>query len=246
MPALHPNNLFLVQINAFVLLVLVAGGLATCLLGYPLFRVLLTAFGLVAGIAGGMDLVDLLRGDSAATFDFVVACAALGCLGGLLAWFACRVAFSLGAAWLVASQVAALVGVIVDSPGSPVVWIIGLLIGLATGVIAYGYMRSAVIITSAVVGAALAVYAITLLLFGERSGPDLMDSTFGQGRPWVAWFLVLLAVALAAGGMWLQAQLADAVGDRFMPRTRRRKRRGRNDRRNDRGGTEVRPKFTHV
>ena len=212
MPALHPNNLFLVEINAFVLLVLVAGGLATCLLGYPLFRVVLAAFGLVAGIAAGIDVAHLARGASPAGLDFAVACVVLGAVGMLLAWFACRVAFSMAVGWLVASQAAALVNVITGSNGA-LVWIIGLLLGLAAGTLAYGYLRSAVIITSSIVGAVITVYAVTLLLFGERSGEDLINSTFGQGRPWVAWLLVFVAVGLAAGGMWLQTQLADAVGE---------------------------------
>jgi hypothetical protein len=244
MPALHPNNLFLVEINAFMLLVLVAGGLATCLLGYPLFRVLLAAFGLMAGIAGGMDVAHLARGADPATLDFAVACVVLGGVGLLLAWFACRVAFSMAAGWLVATQVQALTGVITGSPDGAMVWVIGLLLGLAVGVLAYGYMRTAVIATSSIVGAVIAVYAITLLLFGVRSGEALLNSTFGQGRSWVAWLLVLIAVGLSAVGMWLQTQLADAVGDRFMPKTPRRKRRGRGGRR---GRTaEVRPRFTRV
>lgn len=245
MPALHPNNLFLVNINAFMLLVLVAGGLATCLLGYPLFRVLLAAFGLMAGIAGGMDVAHLARGESPAILDFAVACVVLGGVGMLLSWFACRTAFSLGVGWLVAAQAAALAGTMTGAPDGALAWTIGLLLGLAAGVLAYGYMRTAVIVTSAVVGAVIAVYAITLLLFGERNGEELISSTFGKGRPWVAWFLVLVAVVLAAGGMWLQTQLADAVGDRFMPKTPRRKRRGRSGRHRG-GSTEVRPKFTRV
>jgi len=244
MPALHPNNLFVIDINAFLLMMLVVGGLATCLLGYPLFRVLLAGFGLLAGIAGGMDVAHLARGASPATLDFAVACIVLGAVGLLLAWFACRVTFSLAAGWLVAAQTQALVGVITGSPDGALVWVIGLLLGLAAGVLAYGYLRTAVIAASSIIGAVITVYAITLLLFGVRNGEALLNSTFGQGRSWVAWLLVLIAVGLSAVGMWLQAQLADAVGDRFMPKAPRRRRRGRGGRRG--GSAEVRPRFTRV
>jgi len=239
MPPLHPNNLFVTEFNGFVLLLLVIWGLATCFLGYPLFRILLATFGLAAGIAGGMALAGALR-QTPTGLDYAVACVTLGILIALVAWYVYRIAFAAGVGWLVAAEAATLVGWIIGSPDGTIVWIIGCLLGLAAALVAYGYLQRAIIVVSSLVGAVVTVYAVTLLLFGQSGGEGLIASTFGQGRPWVAWFLALVAVALSAGGMILQSRLVHAVGETFMPKARETRRRS------GRGSTEVRPRFTRV
>ncbi len=237
--AIHPNSFFIVEIHALLLLVLLVWGLATCFLGYPLFRVLLATFGAAAGMALGTDLVGLLR-ETPGNMDYIVACGALCILGALLAWYLYRWAFALAVGWVVTALMSSLVGWFIGSPGSVLSWVIGALFGLAVAVIAYSYLRLIVIVASSAVGAVMTAYAGALLCTGSRTGEQLIDATFGDGgRPWVAWFVVLMAVVLAAVGMVLQTQLVHAVGERFTPRILLRRRKGGRS-------TKVQPRFTRI
>ncbi|MHC4563599.1 MAG: TM7S3/TM198-like domain-containing protein [Planctomycetota bacterium] len=231
---LQPIHLFAANSNALLLLLVFAWGVANCFLGYPLFRVLLAVVGALAGLAGGVDLVHAVRGEGASTGDFLVACLALAILGGLLSWYLYRMFFSLAAGWLAAALVAAMFG------SSTVGWVIGGVLGLACGILAYNYLRSAIIFVTALAGAVGCVYAAALLVTGGRNWEGLMDATLGKGKPWVAWFLALVAVGLTALGMAVQGQLSHAVGERFMPRPRRRGKRGPS------GSTEVQPRFSKL
>lgn len=238
--AIHPNSFFIAEIHALLLLVVVAWGLATCFLGYPLFRVLLATFGAAAGMALGADLARLLRAGAPGGMDYTVACGALCILGALLAWFFYRWAFALAVGWVVTALMSSLVGWFIGSPGSALSWVIGALFGLAVAVIAYSYLRLIVIVASSAVGAVMTAYAGALLCTGSRGGEQLIDATFGDhGRPWVAWFVVLMAVVLGAVGMVLQTQLVHAVGERFTPRIVRRRRKGGRS-------TKVQPRFTRI
>ena len=117
-PAVHPNNLFLMDANAFILLLLVAWGLGTCLLGFPLFRVVVAVYGAVLGLAIGWDIAHVARSEPSG-MDLAVAMLCLTVLLGLVGWFASREFFALATVWLVTALVASLFGAEPTRTGCP-------------------------------------------------------------------------------------------------------------------------------
>lgn len=236
-PAMHPNNLFLMDANVFVLLLLIAWGVGTCVLGYPLFRPVVAVYGVLIGVAAGWDIAHWAR-SAPSGMDLTVAIFCLTVLMGLIAWFSSREFFAVAVVWLVTALVASLFGA---EPGR-VGWAAGGLLGIGCGVLAWSYVRPVAILASGATGAVTAVYAATMLVLGGGTGEKLVEATLGPGgRPWLGFLLLLIAAALAGGGMFLQSQLADAVGDTFMPKARRRR---RGDGR--RGSTDVQPRFSKL
>jgi len=234
--AVDPSNVFLTEMSAVALMVLAIWALANCFFGCALFRVVLAVYGALAGIGLGIELAELIR-QAPTSGDRLVASAALAVLLGLGAWFAYRAAFTLGVAWVVLALAAPVFG----RPPTAAGWAVGLLLAGVVGVMTWCYLRRAIMAGTAVVGAVLNVYAVSLLCLGRRSGQGLLEETFGpEGRQLVGWLLVIFVVLLASVGMVVQAHLAHAVNDVFMPKDRRR-RTGR-----PAGDTNVRPKFTKV
>ncbi|HDZ22894.1 hypothetical protein LCGC14_0019150 [marine sediment metagenome] len=237
--ALHPNNLFTLDLHAVVLVVMILWGLATCLLGYPLFRVVLVVYGVLAGVAGGIDLVGAIR-ENPSIVACVVAAAVLGVLGGLIAWRLCRLAFALVMAWMAMALAAWLVGWVTGAPDRRVVWVIGGLVGAGVGLLAYHYLRSVIIFATGLSGGVMTVYAAALLVHGIHNGEGLKEALLGpKGHPWVGFLLLLVAAGLTGVGMAVQSKLADVVGHTFMPSQRGPRRGSKGDRL-----SAVRPRFT--
>ena len=219
---------------AVVLAAIVLWGLANCFLGYPLFRVMLTVHGASAGWAVGVAVAQWLR-SAPTSVDYLVAAGALAVLMAMTAWFACRAAFAAGVFWLVMSTVAQAA----DEVGA-LTLVLGGLIGLVAGAVAYRQLRSAIFLVTGAAGAVAAVLAGALLCTGGHGWPDLVQTTFGQQQVWLAWVLAILTVVLASAGIIAQVKLSELVSDIFMPRQPGRPGTVR------RRGTRVHPRFTKV
>jgi len=237
MPATIPLELTGIVTGPYPAVVLAAialWGLANCFLGYPLFRVMLAVHGASAGWTAGIALAQWLRSEPSSV-DYLVAAGALAVLLGMAAWFACRAAFAAGVFWLVMATVVQMS----PEPGA-LMWLLGVVIGVVAGAVVYRQLRSAVFLVTGAAGAAAAVLAGALLCTGGYGWPDLVQTIFGRQQVWLAWFLTILMVALAASGIIAQVKLSELVSDIFMPRQPGRPRTLR------RRGTRVHPKFTKL
>jgi len=237
MPATIPLDLARIVAGPYPALVLAAitlWGLANCFLGYPLFRVMLAAHGALAGWAVGVALAHWLRSEPTSV-DYLVAAGVPAVLLGMAAWFVCRAAFAAGVFWLVMATVVQMS----PEPGA-LMWLLGVVIGVVAGTVAYRQLRSAVFLITGAAGAVTAVLAGALLCTGGHGWPDLVQTIFGRQQVWLAWLLAILTVALASSGIIAQVKLSELVSDIFMPHGPGRPRTLR------RRGTRVHPKFTKV
>jgi hypothetical protein len=210
-------------------------GLANCFMGYPLFRVVLTVHGVLFGRVLGLALVVWLRGEAAASLDFWVAGTALAILGGLAAWLACRAVFAAGLFWLATCLVARLMGF---APGG---WVLGSLVGIIAGGLGFYFLRWTIIALTAVSGAAMVAFAAAMTFTGAGGWEQLVERTFGPEGKYMLGFAVIVAGAiLAAIGLAVQHNLAEAMSDVFMPRNRKRRKTYRPR------GVTVNPPFTKL
>ena len=231
---LDPAEIITGPYPPIALVVIALWGLTNCLLGYPLFRVVLVGHGAAAGWTLGVAMAQWLRAEPT-SLDYFVAAGALGVLTGMTAWFACRAVFALGMFWLATAAIAQLS----PEPGK-IMWLVSGLIGTVVGAVAYRQLRNAIVLITGTAGAVAAVLACALLGTGGRGWPDLVQTMFGEQQVWLAWLLVILTVALAGAGIICQVRLSELVSDIFMPRLPGRRPTLR------RRGTKVHPKFTKV
>lgn len=170
------------NIIAGALLLFLAGVIAFG--GYRLFLVLLPIYGFFFGLGFGAHSVQALFGDGflATTTSWVVGFFA-GLLFGLLSYLFWVFAVALAAGSLGYGLVAAFFGLF-DADLDVLVWVIGVLVGLAfaVGAVVLNLQKAVVIIATSLVGAAGIVGTLLLLftsssaeVFAENWAQELID-----------------------------------------------------------------------
>lgn len=182
-----------------------------CFLGYVLFRVNLVIAGVLLGGIIGYLVLSIHR-PQAPGRDYFVLCTALAALLGLGGWFLYRLAFALYVASAVAVAGAFLLGRF-ESVGG---WIVGAVVGIPLGVLAFVYVRQIVIFATGLAGGVGAVFNALAMIVG---GLENVGALFRGPRRAVGLLMALAAVGigLAAVGMYVQSRLAGIFRQTFMP-----------------------------
>ncbi|MGC9454659.1 MAG: hypothetical protein ACP5HU_07325 [Phycisphaerae bacterium] len=196
-------------------------GLVNCFFGYVFFRVLLAFYGVMGGLALGLQLVAWFRPEPA-TADYLVAAGAMAVLLGLLSWYVFRLAFAVLAAVVVALLLAGLFG----DPPTVIGWIVGGIVGALVGLAAFAQLGRMVVFFTAIAGGFGAVFIPAM----SYAGPDGVTSL----GPLAGAIMFLIAAALSIAGYFAQSRLARVFDTGLTPRRRRA----------ERGSTALRPPFT--
>lgn len=193
---------------ATALVIIMLWGLANCLLGYAIFRISVVITGLFAGVWGGMYLVLKLKADNATGVDYLVACSVLAIIAGLVAWLLYQLCFAI----MVALNVTCImVYWVLANSGSTGAWIIGGMVGLATGGIALLFPRISIILITAMAGAVTSAAAVMIIIVGGDF-EKILALFFEDGNlQWQIWLTIAIAVALTVAGVYVQTLLARNV-----------------------------------
>ncbi|KKK68083.1 hypothetical protein LCGC14_2947620, partial [marine sediment metagenome] len=198
-------EMFTGLLPATMLIGIMFASLLLCFFGYVLFRIELAISNLAAGIGMGVGLV-AWRYVSPSGVDYLVICSALGLLMMLMGWFLYRLAF--GLLILAASVgISLLIALMYTSATPENVWpyVIGALVGLPLGALAYIYMKPAFIFLSAMGGSLLAIFCGAIVVVGPQA---ILDPTWSTNTAIIAVLLLAVAVGIGITGIRTQKYLA--------------------------------------
>ena len=217
-------------LGAGLLLLAIFWSLINCFLGYVIFRISLVVMSAVTGGVGGAMLVAFLR-PGASGLDCLVGGTGLAVVAVFVAWFLWRPVFAahLGLSVLLLCVRAAL--------GSPIGWVLGVLLCVGVAVAAYIFARPLIIFAYALGGALGAVFLTTLLVGAD---PDALASG-PEPRIGILVLLLGISVLLTAAGVVVQVRMNRLIRSPFTPPIERK---GKGKRR--RPGGRVQPGFSRV
>ncbi len=229
-------------LSATSLIGIMFASLLFSLFGYIFFRVELATSALAAGIGIGAGLV-AWRYSSPSGVDYLVICSALGVLMMLMGWFLYRLAFGL-LVMAASVGVSLLVALMYTSAALDDVWpyVIGALVGLPLGSLAYIYTKPVFIFLSAMGGAILAIFCGAIVAGGPEA---ILDPRWSIKNAIIATLLLGAGIGIGIAGMRTQNYLARILRTAFAPeqhykagsaRSRRNKTRSKN--------TSVHPRFS--
>ncbi len=199
------------DVAGFLGFVLLSLGVAQCFFGYRIFRFLLGLSGFVVGAALGAMLAR-----NASAFEAILTVLALGVLGATLAVWAYLVGIFLTGAF-VGGALGALFGALADSEGAAMG--LGLIGGIAGGIIALQVQKFVIVVSTAIQGAAVTVAGATLLMAPDLLGasPERLTRVLvADGGPRVGvWLLLVIAGIIAQYRSPAASRVAESPSDRI-------------------------------
>lgn len=205
---------------------LILASLGLCFLGYVAFRIQSVLNALSAGVFAGAAAAMALRPEPTGA-EYLVACMGCALVLGLIAWFAWRAVLALQMAvaagalgagvclLLTGSAAAAVEAVAAGTPGAvdPAAWVVGGLGAVLVGGLTFALARRAVMVLTALLGAAGATLGATLMVMA-----DPLELVRDPGAHGSALLLLLVVTGLLlVCGLRAQQRLGAKLDAAFAP-----------------------------
>lgn len=203
------------QLGELVAALLLPLGIAQCFFGYRIFKFLLGLSGFIVGAALGAMLAG-----RAGALEVLLSCLALGVVGATLAiWLYFVGIFLTGA--VVGGGLGLLLGTGAESEGAALV--LGLLGGIAGGIVALKVQKFVIIFSTAAQGAASIVGGAMLATTPDlltRSPDRLLRALFtDEALPLGAWLLLLIAGIVVQYRTTAKSRAVSGTGESLPPDT---------------------------